>query len=389
MSRPGATLRAVGRARAGVAALGCMWLVGCGSGPGPSGTAQSAAAASAPAVAVSPTAASAPAVAVSPTAASSPTSALPTSSGAPAGASTGPTIAPGSLVGRLVFTRAGGQYQDETLFTANADGTNERQITQPGSTCCPRWSPDGRELVIPTMAPDGRITSGFIRPDGSNPRALPLPKGTLNLGPGPLSPNGVQILGQGWDDSNQRVGGLYLFRASDGGGPVRVTHDADDRPADFSPDGKQVYFFRPVPGFPSIGDQPDGSMFVVAADGTNVRRVTPADLPVETPGNSGARLSRDGKWLVFTSAGVIYKIRPDGSGLSKVFSDSGGRLAITPTWSPDGAYILFGLDPPGSLAVVSDPPVNGLYVVRADGTGLTPIITTADWKRNPDWTTGG
>ena len=27
----------------------------------------------------------------------------------------------------------------------------------------------------------------------------------------------------------------------------------------------------------------------------------------------------------------------------------------------------------------------GLYVIRADGTGLTPILFSDDWKRNPDW----
>jgi hypothetical protein len=79
------------------------------------------------------------------------------------------------------------------------------------------------------------------------------------------------------------------------------------------------------------------------------------------------------------------RIHPDGSGLTKVFQDPQGRLVITPTWSPDGRFILFGLDPPGSLAVLTVAPANGLYVVRADGTGLTPIVVSDDWKREPDW----
>jgi hypothetical protein len=75
--------------------------------------------------------------------------------------------------------------------------------------------------------------------------------------------------------------------------------------------------------------------------------------------------------------------------LTEVFEDSKGRLAITPTWSPDHHYILFGLDPLRSLATVDVAPPNGLYVIRADGSGLAPLITSEDWKREPDWTARG
>jgi hypothetical protein len=30
-----------------------------------------------------------------------------------------------------------------------------------------------------------------------------------------------------------------------------------------------------------------------------------------------------------------------------------------------------------------------LYVVRADGSDLTPIIVSGDWKREPDWVAAG
>jgi Tol biopolymer transport system component len=129
-----------------------------------------------------------------------------------------------------------------------------------------------------------------------------------------------------------------------------------------------------------------GSLFVVKLDGTGLRRVTPRDLPVEVVGNAGGRLSRDGRWIVFTSSGVIWRIHPNGSSLSKVFQDAQGRPAITPTWSPDGRLILFALDPPGPLPVVDVAPPNGLYIIQADGTRLTPLVTSRDWKREPDWT---
>jgi Tol biopolymer transport system component len=76
---------------------------------------------------------------------------------------------------------------------------------------------------------------------------------------------------------------------------------------------------------------------------------------------------------------------PDGSGLTKLFEDADGRFAITPTWSPDGQFVMFALDPPGTLPIIDVAPPNGLFVVRADGTDLTLILSTDDWKREPDW----
>ena len=39
-----------------------------------------------------------------------------------------PTPAITGLTGRIVFTRAGGSYGDETTFVANVDGSNEQQL---------------------------------------------------------------------------------------------------------------------------------------------------------------------------------------------------------------------------------------------------------------------
>jgi len=233
-----------------------------------------------------------------------------------------------------------------------------------------------------------RITTGIIRPDGSGERDLPLPAGTLQLGPGAWSRDGKWIAFEGWDDTNPGQNGIYYGLASDGGDLIRLTHARNgmhDRPVDVSPNGSRVFFFRPIQGFPSYGNDQEGSLFVVDTNGEGLRRLTPRHMPVEVAGNGGGRLSRNGKWIVFTSAGTIWKIHPNGSGLRKVFRDRKGRLAITPTWSPNGAYILFGLDPAGQLGTVENAPSNGLYVIRANGSGLAGVIRSKDFKREPDW----
>ena len=302
-------------------------------------------------------------------------------------AQSSPTIAPADLQGKILFTRAGGKYGDETIYTANADGTKEQRITDFGATCCPRWTTDGTHILIAELAPDHkRITTGIINPNGSLDHKVPLPQGTLNLGPGTWFPDGTRIAFDGWDDANHERDGIYTARAADGGDLVRVTRSRTS-PVDVSTDG-EIFFFRPVEGFPSIGDQPEGSLFVVNDDGSGARRVTPADLPVVNIGGGIGRLSADGSKIVFTSDGAIWTIGSDGSAAKKIFDDPDGSLAITPTWSPDGTMILFGLDPPGSLATLDFAPPNGLYVIRADGTELTPVVTTDDFKREPDWIAG-
>jgi Tol biopolymer transport system component len=68
--------------------------------------------------------------------------------------------------------------------------------------------------------------------------------------------------------------------------------------------------------------------------------------------------------------------------LTKLFEDERGRFPIAPTWSPDAQYVLFALDPTNDRFTH---PANGLYVIKADGTGLTLVSGTADFKSQPEW----
>lgn len=300
-----------------------------------------------------------------------------------------PTLPASSMTGSILFARAGGKYHDETFYVANADGSNETRITDLGAMCCPRWSSDGESILGSGRSPDGRITTTIMSPDGSDQRLLPLPAGTLQLGCMYAASLASGLLAcEGWSDREPERDGIYVVKASDGRVTSRVTRCcawAHDIPVDFSPDGTRLYFFRAVEGFPSIGDTPEGSLFVAELDGSGVQQLTPSDLPVEWIGGQTGRLSRDGASIVFTSDGAIWTVGSDGSNPRRIFEDGDGRQAITPTWSPDGRYILFGLDPAGSLAVVPMAPHNGLYVVTAAGESLTPLIVSKDWKREPDW----
>jgi Tol biopolymer transport system component len=293
---------------------------------------------------------------------------------------TSPTSASHALRGRIVFSRAGGVYGKETIFAANADGSHQRQLNKLGDGCCPRISRDGKRVLFSGLAPDGRITTTIMNFNGTHSRVIPLPGKTLNLGPGAWSPNGKRIAFQGWDNNNPSLNAIYTGRSSDAGNLKRVKGtNGNDLPGDYSPDGTRLAFGRGLPNGNSVG-----SVWVVNLNGSGLKELSP---PKQLVGFGTIRWSPDGRNIMFQDArneatGALWTVHPDGSHLKRVFQDSKGRFAISSTWSPDGKQIMFALD---SFANEDDHLDNGLYVIKANGTGLTLVIGGHDFKYSPDW----
>lgn len=289
--------------------------------------------------------------------------------------------------GTIVFIKSG-QDDTQAFFTANADGSGEWQLTEPGDYCClMRISPDRSGiLTMPGGAPPAPITGGVLSVDGSEFELLKLTDPTLNLVPQAWSPDGERIAFEGWDDADPSRTGIYTARASDLGDLVRVTDTPGaphDSPLDYSPDGTQLVFYRAVRAEPHFPIDIGGSLWVVNVDGSNPHRLW---TPGTTPGWF-ARWSPDGTKILFATerlqpTGALWTVRPDGSGLTKVFEDEEGRFATGPTWSPDGRQILFTLNRTND-SFVHEP--NGFYVIDADGTNLTLVIGGANFKSSPEW----
>ena len=287
---------------------------------------------------------------------------------------------PPDLDGRIVFTRAGGQFGDETIFIANADGTDERRLTPLGESCCVRFSPDGTQILYSLFAEDGRVTTGIQNLADGTVRALPLPDATANLGPGAWSPDGQRIALQLWDETDQSRDGIYTARADDGGDLARLT-DAEiaDIPVDYSPDGAQLIFLR------EGRSQSIGELFTVKTDGTGEpSRVSPEGMLI---GLGSARFSPDGTRIAFQESrvspqGRIWTMAPDGTDATVLFEDAEGRFASHPAWSPDGSMLMFALNP---IADDFQHRPNGLYVVNADGSDLRLVLGGDDMKREPEW----
>ncbi len=287
--------------------------------------------------------------------------------------------------GTIAFLRTTGD-DDHAYYIADADGTHERQLTQAGEYCCNnRISPDrSLIMVMPGGEPPTPLTGGLLSIDATTFSLIHLTDPTLNLVPQTWSPDGTSIAFDGWDDSDPSRTGIYIGGSHEVTAVVRVTSTGgapQDIPLDWSPDGTRLVFYRAIRAEPDFPIDIGGSLWVVNVDGTHARQL---DLP---PPNWWARWSPEGTTILFVSernqpTGAIWTIRPDGSGLTKVFEDPSGGFPIDPIWSPDGTQIMFMLDP------ISDRfthPDNVLCVMRSDGTGLTKLIDTRDFKSSPEW----
>ena len=293
-----------------------------------------------------------------------------------------PTAPPQALEGFVVFARAGGQYGDETLFIANADGTQERQLTPEGESCCLRISPDGSRVLYSHYPPSRRVTVAIQNLVDGAVQVIPLPDETANLGAGAWSPDGTRLALQLWDDTDHSRDGIYRVRSDDGGGLKRLT-DADiaDSPADYAPDGSQLIVFHES-SIKSVG-----TLSILDLETGQLRPLSPAGMQV---GWGTARYSPDGTTIVFqesrvSATGALWTIHPDGGSATKLFEDPQGRFASYPTWSPDGTMIMFALSP---VADDFQHLPNETYVIDADGSDLRMVLADDDFRREFEWRPG-
>lgn len=159
-----------------------------------------------------------------------------------------------------------------------------------------------------------------------------------------------------------------------GGEPKKLTilPSVDMVPLDLSPDGSELLV---VDG---QGAPPKGPLWTLRLLGGSPRRL--GDIIAET-----AAWSPDGKSLVYTDLGNVFRANSDGSGSRKLLSVPGDILNIA--WSPDGSMVRFdATESAGTVGQQVD------WEVAADGTGLQRLFQ--GWHNPPDeccgkWTADG
>jgi Tol biopolymer transport system component len=218
------------------------------------------------------------------------------------------------------------------IYSMNADGTEQKRLTRAFAlNDHPAWSPDGKQLVFtstrqPSDKP-GQSWNGLylMNADGTGVKRL--------------SPRGVAELSPAWSPRKDRIAFL-----APGQGVCVMKPDGSERkvvvkdggwPA-FSGDGEWLYFHKLHEGHWGV--------WRVRLDGSDLKRLTPADLDVCTPAGSA-----DPDHLavaVFRKNGRQIELLDLGSGkLQAVTDDAGDHW--NPSLSPDGTTVYYHKATPG------------------------------------------
>jgi Tol biopolymer transport system component len=122
----------------------------------------------------------------------------------------------------------------------------------------------------------------------------------------------------------------------------------------WSPDGQQI-IFNAGSDF-EVTQRHDHKLYVINADGSDLRQVTSGDTndihPVWSP---------DRQWIAFHRNCDLWLIRSDGSDAQRLLEGSSEFCAVAMVWSPDNQQVAF-LNTPGETAP------REIWVINRDGT---------------------
>jgi hypothetical protein len=207
---------------------------------------------------------------------------------------------------RIAFSREvpapEGEWQRAEIWTMNADGTDQRRVTQGSWDFLPVWSPDGGRIAFTKFSFD-KATSTFhealyvVAAGGGDARLV-----SGSSGSPAWSADGSRLAvlderdhnGDSCYDECTIHAELYVMNA-DGSKPVRLTRTkADEHSPSWSPDGSRILFSSDL-NYPEIGNDeiysisPSGGCPIrLTNDSANVA------LPMWRPGTGSGPLPHAG-----------------------------------------------------------------------------------------------
>ena len=251
-------------------------------------------------------------------------------------------------------------FQAETeqglqIFTVRPNGQQLHQITNvDGVASGPDWSPDARRIAF-TL---NDCSVAIMDADGGNLSILGEDPALCQNDPS-FTPDGSRLVYTRFDPALE-VEQIWSMNVD--GSDQRFITQAGGPDPNVSPDGRKI----------SVKGPPDGALFVANSDGSALVQVSPS-ISVTYKHD----WSPDGQLLVVSDnsqpapdeAVNIVTVRPDGSDWTYLTHYPAGFRANVGGYSPDGQWIVFRLEGPRLVPT--------MYRIRPDGSDLHKIFQSS------------
>ena len=262
------------------------------------------------------------------------------------------------LDGRIAFVDWVDQNYD--IYSVEPDGSDRRRLTDDsGYDTDPVWSPNGRRIAFTRLdEPAGLYT---MNADGDDERLVTEVAFASGVS---WSPDGTKLVYV--DDADDGSNQLFVIDAEGEGDPTQLTDSGENYQPAWSPDGSEILFGKQGPSGPG-----SGQLWLISADGTDERQLTESFAYARM----GA-WSPDAERIAFFGSSQdhsdIWLIDRNGGNPERVTNDV--AFEQRPAFSPEGDTLVFDL-----LSDLYTIPLDGSdpqYLIQGWAADWQPVVDT-------------